>query len=155
MENDMEYRQKLLQEYKQAAAPLLRYIPWFEKNAGQNPGTFYRGPESTEHSMSIPVYDSTLMSFVREAEGSALMDRNYSYVYTRNHIQNHEDERKIIAAAEMRDWGILRGILSKYVLGGRTKSVLWSQAVQENIFYLVLKRMQEIIEYWDKPMDIR
>ena len=105
--------------------------------------------------MSIPVYDSTLMSFVREAEGSALMDRNYSYVYTRNHIQNHEDERKIIAAAEMRDWGILRGILSKYVLGGRTKSVLWSQAVQENIFYLVLKRMQEIIEYWDKPMDIR
>ena len=155
MEKDTEYRQQLLQEYKQTAMPLLRYIPWFEKNAGQNPGGFYQDPEFTEHSMSIPVYDSTLMSFVREAEGSALMDRNYSYVYTRNHIQNHEDERKIIAAAELRDWGILRGILSKYVLGGRTKSVLWSQAVQENIFYLVLKRMQEIIEYWDKPMDIR
>lgn len=155
MENDMEYRQKLLQEYKQTVTPLLRYIPWFEKNAGQNPGSFYRGPEATEHSMSIPVYDSTLMSFVREAEASALMDRNYSYVYTRNRLKSHDDERKIINAAEWKDWDILRGILSKYVLGGRTKSALWSQAVQEDIFYLVLKRMKEIIEYWDKPMDIR
>ena len=40
--------------------------------------------------------------------------------------------------------------LSKYVLGGRTKGNLWSEAVSEQIFYLVLKQMQEIIEFWDK-----
>lgn len=155
MEKDMEYRQQLLEEYKQTVMPLLRYIPWFEQKAGQNVSSYYQGPEFTEHSMSIPVYDSTLMSFVREACKSALMDRNYCYVYTRNRIKTHDDERRVIAAAEWKDWDILRGILSKYVMGGMTKSTLWSQAVQENIFYLVLKRMQDIIEYWDKPLDIR
>ncbi len=61
----------------------------------------------------------------------------------------------MIAAAELRDWGILQGILSKYVMGGRMKSTLWAQGVRENIFLLVLRQMQGIIEYWDKPVDPR
>ena len=149
----MEYRQQLVREYKQAVAPLLRYLPWFMKNEGQPASTNYQGDGLPGHSMHFPIYDSTLMSFVKEASASVLMDRNYSYVYTRNRIQSHDDERRIIAAAELKDWDILRGILSKYVLGGRTKAVLWSQAVQENIFALVLERMRKIIEYWDKPLD--
>ena len=104
--------------------------------------------------MTIPVYDSNLMSFVKEAANSPLMDRNYPYVYTRNHIRTHEDERRIITRAGVKEWDILRGILSKYVLGGRTKSALWSQGVQENIFYLVLRQMVQIIEYWDQPLNI-
>ncbi len=155
MEKDMEYRQQLIQEYKQAVMPLLRYIPWLEQKSGQSVSSLYKGPEFTENSMSIPVYDGTLMSFVKEASGSQLMDKNYSYVFTRNHIKTHDDERRIIASAEWKDWGILKGILSKYVLGGRMKSVLWTEAVREEIFYLVLKRMQDIIEYWDKPIDLR
>lgn len=82
------------------------------------------------------------------------MDRNYPYTYTRNRIKTHDDERKIITRAGIRDWNILKGILSKYVLGGRTKGLLWSEGLQENIFYLILKQMQQIIEYWDKPADI-
>lgn len=151
----MEYRQQLIEEYKHHVAPLLKYLPWFEKNAGQTASSFYKGPEFNEHTMTIPVYDSNLMSFVKEASNSPLMDRNYLYTYTRNHIKSHEDERRIIIHAGIREWDLLRGILSKYVLGGRTKSVLWSQGVQENIFYLVLKQMLQIIEYWDQPMDIR
>jgi len=27
---------------------------------------------------------------------------------------------------------------------------LWSEAVSEQIFYLVIRQMQEIIEFWDK-----
>lgn len=155
MEQDLEYRQQLLQEYKQTVMPLLRYLPWLEKNRGQTGSTLYQGPDSTEHSLSFPVYDSTLMNFVREASKSKLMERNYRYIYTRSRINTHEDERKMIASAELKDWDNLRGILSKYVLGGMTKGVLWSEAVQENIFYLVLMKMKEIIEYWDKPLDIR
>lgn len=155
MEQNSEYRAQLLQEYKQTVVPLLKYIPWFEKNAGQSGSTLYQGADSRENIMSFPVYDSTLMSFVKEAAKSPLMDRNYSYVYTRNRIRSHEDERRIIQAAELKDWDILRGILSKYVLGGRTKAILWSEAAQENIFFLVLKQMKEIIEFWDKPLDIR
>lgn len=153
MEQDLEYRQQLLQEYKRAAVPLFRYLPWLNSNAGQPGSTNYRGEGFTEHSMSFPVYDSTLLKFVKEAANSALMEKNYSYVYTRNHIKTHDDERRIIAAADLKDWDILRGILSRYVLGGRTKAVLWSQAVQENIFAMVLEQMRRIIEYWDKPLD--
>lgn len=150
----MEYTQQLTEEYKAAAAPLLKYLPWFERNAGQVGNSFYKGAEFNEQNMAIPVYDANLMSFVREASNSSLMDRNYPYVYTRNRIKTHDDERRVIENAGIREWDILRGILSKYVLGGRTKSMLWSQGVQENIFYLVLKQMQQIIEYWDKSRDI-
>ena len=155
MEQNLEYRQQLLMDYKQTVVPFLRYLPWFEKNAGQKGSTLYEGPDATENAMRFPVYDATLMSFVREISKSSLMDRNYSYVYTRNRIKTHDDERRLITSAELDDWGILRGILSKYVLGGMTKGYLWSQAMQENIFYLILKQMQKIIEFWDKPLDLR
>ena len=155
MEQDLEYRQQLLQEYKQMVMPLLRYLPWFEQNRGQMGSTLYQGAEATEHSMAFPVYDATLMNFVREASKSKLMERNYRYVYTRNRINSHADERKIIASAGLKEWDILRGILSKYVLGGMTKATLWSEGVRENIFCLVLSKMKEIIEYWDKPLDCR
>jgi len=148
-----EYRHNMIQEYKQVVTPLLRYTSWLEKNSGKPGSTNYRGQGFTEHTMSFPVYDSTLMSFIKEASASELMDRNYCYVYTRNNIKDHDDERKRIAAAGLKDWGILRGILSKYVLGGRTRSILWSEGVQERIFLMVLEQMRKIIEYWDKPLE--
>ena len=154
MEDSLEYRQQLMKEYKQVVLPLLRYMPWLQKNAGQTASSFYEGEGFNEHSMSIPIYDSNLMNFVKEAAKTPLMDRNYLYTYSRNHIKTHEDERKIIAHAGIKEWDILRGILSKYVLGGRTKAMLWSEGVQENIFYLVLKQMQQIIEFWDQPLNI-
>lgn len=156
MEQDIEYRQQLVQEYKQMVSPLLRYLPWLIKNAGQSGSTNYQGDDLSERSagFSFPVYDATLMSFIKEASKSALMDRNYSYTYTRGRIKTHDDERRLIQAADLKDWDILRGILSKYVLGGRTKAVLWSEAVRENIFVLVLEKMRGIIEFWDKPLNI-
>ena len=155
MYQDSEYRMQLIKEYKEIILPLLRYLPWLEKNAGQNVGGFYKDPECSSHSIAIPVYDSNLMSFVKEAAASPLMERNYAYVYTRGRIVTHDDERRVIANAELKDWDILRGILSKYVMGGRTKASLWTEVVRENIYLLVLQKMQEIVEYWDKPMDIR
>lgn len=155
MDESLDYRQKLIEEYKRTTVPLLKYLPWLEKNAGQQGSTLYQGNGENQNALRFPVYDATLMGFVREAASSPLMYRNYSYVYTRNGIRTHEDERKVIAGAELKDWDLLRGILSRYVLGGRTKAALWSEAVKENIFCLVLERMQKIIEYWDKPLDIR
>ena len=128
MEQNIEYRQQLVREYKRMVSPLLAYLPWLVQNAGQPGSTAYRSK-------------------------SPLMEKNYSYTYTRNRIRNHDDERRVIQAANIKDWDILRGILSKYVLGGRTKAALWSEAVRENIFALVLEKMRKIIEYWDKPMD--
>lgn len=150
MEQNVEYRQQMVEEYRAAAEPLFKYLPWMEKNAGRAVSRNYQGNGLSKNSMSFPVYEATLMNFVREAAASPLMNRNYAYVYTRNRIRNHADEKRLIAGAELKDWEILGGILSKYVLEGRTKATLWGEAVQEDIFLLVLRKMQEIIKYWSK-----
>lgn len=155
MEQNTEYRQRLLEEYKEMAMPFLYYIPWLETKVGQPGSTLYHDPGAGEHSIGIPVFEGTLMKFVKEASASKLMDRNYQYVYTRNHIKSHEDERRLIASAEWKDWDLLRGILSYYVMGGMRKGILWSQALEEGIFLQVLKQMKSIIEFWDKPLEIR
>lgn len=144
MEQDLGFRQQI-QEYKRAMEPLLPYLPWLKKNAGRAASSNYQKQGISSHSISFPVYDSTLVNFVKEASRSGLMNRNYPYVYTRNRIRNHDDERRLIAGAGLRDWDMLCGILSKYVLGGRTKATLWSEAVEENIFYLVLEKMRGIV----------
>ena len=150
MEQRTENRKQLVQEYRRMLEPLLRYLPWLEGNAGKAASRSYQGQGISKNSMSFPVYDATLLNFIREASASGLMDRNYSYIYTRNRIRSHDDERRAISAAELKDWDILKGILSKYVLGGRTKAVLWGEAVQENIFLLVLQQMRKVVEYWDR-----
>lgn len=150
MEQNAEYRQQMIEEYKAATEPLLKYLPWMEKNAGRAVSRNYQGNGLSKSSISFPVYDANLISFVKEAAASPLMDRNYVYVYTRNRIRNHADEKRLIAGAELKDWEILGGILSKYVLEGQTKASLWGEAVQEDIFLLVLRKMREIIGYWDR-----
>ncbi len=155
MDQDLEYRQQQIQDYKRILLPLLRYLPWLEEKSGTEVSTLFRGEGLEEHSVVFPVYDATLMNFVREASKSELMDRNYLYVYSRRGIRSHDDERRLIQKADIRDWDMLRGIFSKYVLGGRTKAILWSEAVSERLFYLVMKQMKEIVEYWDKPIDVR
>lgn len=143
---------ELSQQYKEALMPYLRYLPWFEEHAGKLTGSSYNGSMDGNNTMSFPVYDSTLLSFVKEMGRSSFMDRNYAYLYSRKRIKTPEDERKIIKAANIQDWDVLCSILSRYVLGGNTKAQLWTQAVKENIFLMVLQKMQEIVEYWDRRL---
>ena len=46
----------------------------------------------------------------------------------------------------------LKGILSKYILGGMTKGQVWSEGVSNGSILKVLLKMKEILEYWDKPI---
>ena len=147
---NQEYMRDLSKRYKEALAPFLRYLPWFEEHAGMQTGSEYNGRQDGNSTMSFPVYDSTLLSFVREAGKSSFMNRNYAYIYTRKHMKTPEDERRVIKAATIQEWDVLCGILSKYVLEGMTKATLWGEAVRENIFVLTLKQMRNIVEYWDR-----
>ncbi len=150
---NQEYMRDLSKQYKEALEPFLRYLPWLEAHAGKQTGSSYNGSMDGNNTMSFPVYDSTLLSFVKEAGKSSFMDRNYAYIYSRKRLRTPEDERKAIKAATIREWDVLCGILSKYVLGGNAKAILWTQAVQENIFLLVVEKMQEIVEYWDRRLE--
>lgn len=150
---DQEYMRTLAEQYKAELTSLLRYLPWLKEHAGMRTGSEYNGQEDGNNTMSFPIYDSTLLSFVKEAGKSAFMDRNYAYIYSRKQLKTTEDERRAIDSATIREWDVLCGILSRYVLGGNVKASLWTQGVKENIFCMILEKMKEIVEFWDKPLE--
>jgi hypothetical protein len=148
MEQETEYLRQVMTENKAKMEPLLRYLPWLKDATDRSSVTTYNSDGLGETSVPFPVYDSTLMAFIRTAQGSGLMDRNYPYVYTRKGLKTHDDERKLIENADWRSWNDVMGILSKYVLGGQTRSTLWSEGVSERIFYLTVQKLKDIIDYW-------
>lgn len=140
-------RKEIIDKYSKLADPLFRYIPWLQSATGTKVSSIYKGDGIDQQSISFPVYDASLLNFVSIASKTELMDKNYVYVYTRHHIKTIDDEKNFIAHTKLRDMDALAGILSKYVLGGRTKGILWNQAVENGIFLQVLLRMKELLEY--------
>ncbi len=155
-ENDFEYMKNKMADYRRGLEPLVKYLPWFEQASEKSASSMYNGNGlDKEGSLSFPVYDATLMSFIKEASYSQFMDRNYQYIYTRKAIRDAQDERDLIAQADYRSWDILCGILSRYVMGGRTKGIIWSQGVSERIFFLCLSKMLEIVTEWNAERNLR
>lgn len=149
---DIVYRQQIVNEYKPDVEKLIRYIPWLEEKAGTNVSETFEGSGIKGSSITFPVYDSTLMSFIKEVQRTKLLDRNYVYIYSRNRIRTVEDELRMIDRSGIREMDVLKGILSKYVLGGMTKGKLWTEAVRNRVFLNVIIKMKKNIEFWDKPM---
>ena len=56
---------------------------------------------------------------------------------------------RLVQNATIRDMDDLAGILSHYILGGRTKARLWSDGVTYGVYFAVLSKMKELIEFWD------
>lgn len=146
-------QEKIIAEFHEVAEPFLSYLPWFEQHAGEPGSELFEQQGISEHSLSFPVYDATLMRFVKEAGKSALMDRNYRYVYSRNHIQSHKDEYTLIERTTWRTWDQLKGILSYYVMGGRVRATLWSEGVKASIYLKVLRKMKEIAGSLEAKLD--
>lgn len=78
------------------------------------------------------------------------MDRNYVYVYSRCGIKTVKDELKIIEQAEFENIGDIFGVMAKYVLGGLTKGILWSTAVENGVFLNGLKKIKKLLDFWDR-----
>lgn len=153
-QEDIAYRRQVVEEYKPDVERLIRYLPWLEEKAGKSVSENFGGSGIKDHSIMFPVYDSTLMSFVKEVQRTTLLDRNYVYIYSRNRIRTLQDEMRMIDQSGIKDMDILKGILSKYILGGMTKGNMWNEAVQNGVFLNVIKKMKKNIEFWDKPMSM-
>ena len=83
MENEeIAYRQQVVNEYRADVEKLARYLPWLESKKGMSVQQSYSGSGIEQHSISFPVYDGSLMKFIKEAQRTNLMDRNYKYVYS-------------------------------------------------------------------------
>ena len=149
---DIEYRRQVVQDYKPDVERLIRYLPWLEQKAGKAVSETYSGSGIAEHSITFPVYDSTLLAFVKDVQRTTLVDRNYRYIYSRHRIVTLEDELRMISRADIMQMDVLKGILSKYIMGGMTKGRMWTEAVEKRIFLNIVQKMKENLEFWDKPM---
>ena len=141
-----------LSDYRADVDKLIVYIPWLESKVGNTVSHIYNDNDLSSSTVTFPVYDSTLLSFVNEASKTGLMDTNYMYAYSEYSLRDHDDERRAISEATVKDGALLSGILSKYVLGGMTRGTVWTEAVKEGIFLEVLKKMKQLLEIWDKPL---
>ena len=149
MGTGMLSNEEIVEYYRQDAVKLFRYINWLESKNGQRVSSVYGADGIATNSVPFPVYDSTLLSFVKEAENTCFMDRNHVYVYSRNRLNSAKDELRLIQNATIREMDDLAGILSHYIMGGRTKAKLWSEGVTTGVYYALLTKMKTLIEYWD------
>ena len=152
MESENIYRQELVKKYRAAMGNLLRYIPWLEEKSGVKMVHNYSGDNMPDHSVPIPVYDGTLLGFVKEMQGTGLMNRNYVYTFSKYSIRTEKDELAMIDRVELKEIEIVFDIMAKYVLGGMTKGILWSRAVENGVFLLGLKKIKELLDIWDEPL---
>lgn len=140
------YTELLTVKYAADIQKLSRYIHYFENKRGDDVASKYEG-EHGDSNLKFPVYDSTLLSFTREAAATALMDPNYMYKYRQYRITTEAGEKSAIEDAKIRDIDLLRAILSRYVLEGRYKGARWIEATERGVFHDVLVRLLEMYEY--------
>ena len=90
MENDNNVNENsvedIVQRYRPELSKLTPYLNWLKDNAHTEVAQSYSN--SDLKSMPFPVYDSNLLAFVKAAQTTNLLDRNYVYVYTRNVLIN-------------------------------------------------------------------
>ncbi|MDR0221321.1 MAG: hypothetical protein LBI54_07970 [Lachnospiraceae bacterium] len=154
-ENDKAYRLQVVAEYRALLDSYFRYIPWFQERMGRKLGRLYDGDADISHTIAVPVYDSTLLSFVKGIQDTGLINRNYPYIYSQHNIHDLTDELAWIARCELQDIEVILGIVSKYVLGGMTRGQVWNDAVEDGIFYHALVRIQEILGQWTDHQEQR
>lgn len=148
MEKDTRYMHEIAESYQQDLLKLLAYVPWLEEKKGARVSGTYQGEGIQKTSMAIPVYDGSLMAFVKAAKSTAFLDKNYVYLYTRHKIKTLADEQNIIETAQIQNFEILKGILSKYILGGMVNTKLWPLGVESGILLQVILKMKEIVDFW-------
>jgi histone H3/H4 len=154
MQKEKLSREEFLWMFREDVIRLSRYIPWLEKKSGTDVYKFYQDGDKMQHTMTFPVYDSILLSFLNDASMTVFMEQNYHYFYAKHRIRNYEDELRLIEQADIMHMENLQCILSKYVFGGMTKAYLWKDGVEHRIFLNILKKARKIVEFWDQPLVI-
>lgn len=139
----------IIKKYKVDIIKMTQYLSWLQAKDSEKLISFYGDEDLKTTTLAVPVFDSTLLRFVREARATQLMDSNYAYVYSKFHIRDYREEWKLIENCKIHDIYILKGILSKYILKGMTKGAFWSQGIEYSIFLKVVSKLKELVEFFD------
>ncbi len=138
-------REQILAQYTADVEKLVKFLPWLKKAGQTNVETYYEGEEGQKDTLlKIPVFDSTLLTFVKEAEKTQFVTKNYPYVYTRYRIRDHADELKRLKEVKIQDIDLFKGIISKYVLEGKHRPAAWRDGVSEGIFVTALEALSDL-----------
>lgn len=148
--NDFQNSQQT--ELYEKLNPLFAYIPYLRDKEGSKTSSPLSGDAAPKSSVPVPVYDSTVLAFVKEAQRTGLMDRNYVYAYSKMRANNPSDERLAISSAKFTDIDGVIAIMTKYVLMGMTKGNMWSIAVEEGIWLHCLLKIKELLDVYDHPL---
>ena len=152
MESLNEYRKQVKADYLEKLTPLFAYIPYFKEKEGKMTRSTYMGEGKEAPSVPVPVYDSRVIAFVKEAQKTGLVTRNYVYQYRKLQVDNPKDERLYISGAAFKDIDAVISIMSKYVLEGMTKGPVWGVAVEEGVWLHCLIKLKELLEIYDHPL---
>lgn len=150
--DDLAYRRELVEKYRPIVEKLVTYLPWLESKRGGMVSDQFTGEGIAEHSITFPVYDSTVLALVKLLNSTPLIDRNYVYVYSRNRLKTHEDEIRLIRHSELKDTPNIGAVMSKYVLEGMRKGTMWTEGVTSGIFYEAISQLKKNVEFWDVPI---
>jgi hypothetical protein len=132
--------------YKDDVLKLLKYLPWLETVSGGSTSDIYSGEGIEEASMAVPVYDSRLLAFIKEAKTTEFINRNYVYTYSRYRIRTAADEKRIIEHCSLQEISVLGDILSKYVIKGDVRGAVWSEGVQNGVYIALLYKLKDLME---------
>ncbi len=139
----------MIEKYGRDVEGLCRYLEWLESKKGEDVGGRYDPGEGKKATtISVPIYDSTLLAFIKKARSTAFMDRNYVYAYSRLRIRTAEDEHRVIDNCGIMDMETLGAILSSYCMRGMTKAYVWTEGVKNGVFWHVISRMKELVDHW-------
>ena len=153
MQNNVKLsRDEIIICYRDDVAKLMKYLSWLQNKSGTVTSGMYSGEGIDKSSMAVPVYDSTLLNFIRDIKTTDFLNRNYVYTYSRYRIKTAADERRVIEACSLQDITVLGDILSKYVIRGDVKGAVWSEGVQNGGFLAVLLKLKELMEI-RKPLE--
>lgn len=153
MQNNVKLsRDEIIICYRDDVAKLMKYLSWLQNKSGTVTSGMYSGEGIDKSSMAVPVYDSTLLNFIRDIKTTDFLNRNYVYTYSRYRIKTAADERRVIEACSLQDITVLGDILSKYVIRGDVKGAVWSEGVQNGVFLAVLLKLKELMEI-RKPLE--
>ena len=84
-------REEIIICYKEDVVKLLEFLPWLEQKSGGASSSIYSGEGIDKSSMSVPVYDATLLNFIKAVRETDFINRNYVYTYSRYRIKTAGD----------------------------------------------------------------
>lgn len=139
-------RDEIIICYQDDVVKLLKFLPWLKNINGANMSSIYDGEGIEETSMAVPVYDGTLLNFIKVANTTEFINRNYVYTYSKYGIRTAKDELRVIDTCTLQDILVLGDILSKYVIKGGVKGAVWSEGVQNGVYLALLLKFKELME---------